>query len=246
MQLFDKYGSNYGETVQRSVDFSGLEYTFFVTAKTNLLKRLIAERHEVRPSLLDVGCGIGTMHDHLRDAFGAVCGVDVSAASIETAATRNPQNEYRVMQGLSVPYESARFDYVIAVCVFHHVELAERQKFMLELKRVARPGGVVCIIEHNPYNPLTRLAVMRCPFDDDARLLRSGETRGLMRAAGLAEVKIEFFLLFPFRSALSERLEHALGAVPLGAQYASIGERPATDRDGAVTDDVGNNAAANG
>ena len=43
MQLFDKYGSNYGETVQRSVDFSGLEYTFFVTAKTNLLKRLIAE-----------------------------------------------------------------------------------------------------------------------------------------------------------------------------------------------------------
>ena len=69
------------------------------------------------------------------------------------------------MAGLRVPYESARFDLVIAVCVFHHVEIAERQKFMIELKRVARPGGLVCIMEHNPYNPLTRLAVMRCPFD---------------------------------------------------------------------------------
>ena len=229
MQLFDQYGANYGETVQRSVDFSGLEYEFFVTAKTDLLKRLVRARHGPggRPSLLDVGCGIGTMHDHLKDTFDAICGVDVSAASIETAMARNPHNEYRVMTELQVPYESARFDFVIAVCVFHHVEMAERRNFMVELKRVARPGGVVCIIEHNPYNPLTRLAVMRCPFDKDARLLSSAKTRRLMRSAGLAEIKVQYFLLFPFRSALSERLELALNAVPLGAQYASIGERPA-------------------
>jgi ubiquinone/menaquinone biosynthesis C-methylase UbiE len=228
MQLFDQYGAKYGETVQRSVDFSGLEYEFFVTAKTDLLKRLVLARHgpDSRPSLLDVGCGIGSMHDHLKDTFDPICGVDVSASSIEVATARNPNNEYRVMAGLQVPYESARFDFVIAVCVFHHVELAERPKFMIELKRVARPGGLVCIIEHNPYNPLTRLAVMRCPFDKDARLLSSARTRHLMRSAGLAEIKVQYFLLLPFRSALSERFEFALSAVPLGAQYASIGERP--------------------
>ena len=237
MQLFDQYGTNYGETVQRSVDFSGLEYEFFVTAKTNLLKRLIAARQlaDKRPSLLDVGCGIGTMHDHLQDTFDLICGVDVSAASIETAKARNPHNEYRVMEGLRVPQESARFDVVIAVCVFHHVELAERQTFMIELKRVVRPGGLVCIIEHNPYNPLTRLAVIRCPFDHDARLLSSAQTRRLMRSAGLVDVAAQYFLLFPFRSALSERLELALSAVPLGAQYASIGERSLADKGEPVT-----------
>lgn len=232
MPLFDQYGTNYGETVQRSVDFSGLEYEFFVTAKTNMLKRLMRTRHGShgpRPSLLDVGCGIGTMHDHLENVFDPICGVDVSAASIATATARNPHREYRVMAGLEVPYDSARFDFVMAVCVCHHVEVAERHKFMIELKRVARPGGLVCIIEHNPYNPLTRLAVMRCPFDKDARLLSSTNTRRLMLAAGLAEITVQYFLLFPFRSALSERLEYALHALPLGAQYACIAERPATD-----------------
>src|SRR4051794_8659427 len=152
MPLFDRYGSDYGQTVQRSVDFSGLEYEFFVTAKTNLLKRLITKSGWGREklTLLDVGCGIGTMHDHLKDAFQTIYGVDVSGAAIETARVRNPQNEYRVMDGECVPYESGRFDIVLTVCVLHHIELSKRQGFMRELKRLARPGGLVCVIEHNP------------------------------------------------------------------------------------------------
>ena len=60
--------------------------------------------------------------------------------------------------------------------------------FMNEMRRVVRPGGLVCVIEHNPLNPLTRLAVTRCAFDRDAVLLRAGKTRQLLRDAGLRQV----------------------------------------------------------
>ena len=33
MQTFDQYGANYKEVVQRSIDFAGLQYDFFVKAK---------------------------------------------------------------------------------------------------------------------------------------------------------------------------------------------------------------------
>jgi hypothetical protein len=52
------------------------------------------------------------------------------------------------------------------------------------MARVTRPGGLICIIEHNALNLLTRLAVNRCPFDADAVLLRSGQSQELLRGAG--------------------------------------------------------------
>ena len=55
------------------------------------------------------------------------------------------------------------------------------------MRRVVRPGGLVCVIEHNPLNPLTRsLAVSRCEFDSDAVLLGASTTRKLMAAGGFA------------------------------------------------------------
>jgi hypothetical protein len=90
--------------------------------------------------------------------------------------------------------------------------------------RVARPDGLVCVIEHNPLNPLTRLAVHRCPFDDDAVLLRAGRTEALLKSAGARNIQTRFFLLLPTKMRLARRLEALLGAAPLGAQYLTIAE----------------------
>ena len=84
-----------------------------------------------------------------------------------------------------------------------------------------RPGGVFCVIEHNPFNPVTRLIVERTPVDADAILLSVAEARRLAVAAGLLAVERNYFLYFP--QALYRYLggvEAALAKVPLGGQYA--------------------------
>lgn len=231
MQLFDRYGADYGQAVQDSINFSGLRHDFFLSAKADLLGRIVAER--LKPggghSLLDVGCGVGAMHGLLGPSFARICGVDVSQRSIDVAREQHPGIEYRSMTGSEIPYEDRAFDVVTAVCVLHHVVPAERARFMAELERVARPGGLVCVIEHNPLNPLTQLAVMRCPFDKDARLLSAGNARRLLAAAGLVRIETRHFLLFPVASPMARRIEAALAGWPLGAQYVAVGERFGSD-----------------
>jgi 2-polyprenyl-3-methyl-5-hydroxy-6-metoxy-1,4-benzoquinol methylase len=233
MQTFDNYGSNYRDVVQQAIDFAGVEYEFFVKAKARMIKQLVAKFDRAADvSLLDVGCGVGALHDHLGGTFARICGADVSEVSIQAAKERHPEFEYRVMQENEIPYPSASFDLVTAINVLHHINRKARSDFVLELKRVIRPHGIVCIIEHNPFNPLTRLVVFRCPFDRDAHLLTSAQANRLLEAAGFAQVRASYFLLTPFSSAAAYRLERWLRLLPLGAQYAAVGERPGNDSSG--------------
>jgi ubiquinone/menaquinone biosynthesis C-methylase UbiE len=223
-ELFDSYRDIYGDVVQSSIDFSGLQHDFFRRAKAALLRELIAEKlGTANPVMLDVGCGVGSFHPLLRGMVGRLSGIDVSSQSIAQARAENPRNEYRAFDGKRIPYDGASFDLATAVCVLHHVAPDEWSGFIAEMRRVVRPGGLVCVIEHNPLNPLTRLAVMRCEFDRDARLIGASKTRKLMAAAGLHTVDARYFLLLPWESAPARRIERILRHLPLGAQYASFG-----------------------
>jgi SAM-dependent methyltransferase len=225
--IFDKYAHAYEDTVQRSVNFSGIGYEFFLRTKAALLNE-IATRHFgefARPNLLDVGCGVGRLHSLLANRFGRISGVDESAESIEQARRDNPRVDYKINTGLDLPYGSESFDIVTAINVVHHVPPAMWQTFILELKRVTRLRGLVCLIEHNPLNPVTRLGVLRCPFDKDANLLSARTARRLLTHAGLSHVRSEHFVLFPVCSSVTRVFEQWLGALPLGAQYTAAGER---------------------
>jgi 2-polyprenyl-3-methyl-5-hydroxy-6-metoxy-1,4-benzoquinol methylase len=225
--LFDKYAPTYEDTVQRSVNFSGLAFEFFLKTKAVLLKEIVSRHFGefARPNLLDVGCGVGRLHSLLANNFGRISGVDMSAESIEQARCDNPGVDYRINAGPDLPYDSESFDIVTAVNVVHHVPPVMWPTFIMELKRVTRLGGLVCVIEHNPFNPITRLGVLRCPFDKDANLLSARRARRLLTQAGLTNVRSEHFVLFPVSSSVTRVFEHWLGALALGAQYAAAGER---------------------
>jgi ubiquinone/menaquinone biosynthesis C-methylase UbiE len=227
-ELFDTYGKSYREVVQSSIDFSGLPYDFFTQAKADLLRDVVAAHFGAgaKPALLDVGCGVGSLHPFVRDHFVRLRGVDVSDASLAQARASNPAVEYKAYKGLLLPCADDEFDVVFAACVMHHVAPADWPAFLREARRVVRPGGLVCIVEHNPFNPLTRLAVSRCPFDADAVLLRAGRTRQLLRDAGLRQVRHEYFLLLPSAAPLARRIEGMFSRLPLGAQYMAFGEVP--------------------
>ncbi len=223
-ELFDSYDRSYGAVVQSSVDFSGLPHSFFTAAKAAVVGEVVAAHFGARkPDALDVGCGVGTLHPYVRPHFARLSGADPPAASLARARADNPDNDYRQCDGATLPHDDASFDFALAVCVMHHVPPAGWTAFMREMRRVSRPGGLVCIIEHNPFNPLTRYAVAHCEVDRDAVLLRAGRVRRLMTDAGLHAIATRQFLFLPTAAPLARRIERRLGWLPLGAQYIACG-----------------------
>jgi len=222
---FDAYRDTYVDTVEQSISFSGLSHDFFQQSKALMIRDLLALRLADRPKprLLDVGCGIGALHPLLSGLFSSIHGVDVSGESIERAKLENPGNLYDAYDGERLRFADNSFDMALSICVMHHVPVEQWTGFMAELTRVVSNGGMVCLIEHNPVNPGTRISVARCPFDEDAVLLGTRKMRGYMRRAGLAEVATRNFVFFPTNRPKFRALERQLHWLPLGAQYAAIG-----------------------
>ncbi len=99
-------------------------------------------------SLLDVGCGPGSITADLarRVAPGRVTAVDASAEAVELARASAREAgadniEFRVgdVHDLDLPDDA--FDVVHAHQVLQHV--ADPVRALTEMRRVARPGGVV-------------------------------------------------------------------------------------------------------
>jgi SAM-dependent methyltransferase len=225
---FDRFSKNYREAVERSIAFSGAGIDIFTRAKARVLLDLAVRRlgDPSRLSLLDVGCGPGETDRWLTGKVQALTGVDVSSEMVEVARRRNPGVEYRhVEPDAGLPFPAKRFDVCFAVCVFHHVALPQRPALVAEMARVTRPGGLLCIFEHNPWNPLTRKAVAGCEFDRDALLLPRRESERLLRGAGLADVHGSYIMFFTRESPRLQRVERLLGRLPLGAQHVVSARR---------------------
>jgi hypothetical protein len=79
----------------------------------------------------------------------------------------------------------------------------------------------MCLIEHNPFNPVTQIIVRRTPVDADAKLLTPNLSRRLARRAGFTVMHTQHFLYLPeMLYARMGWLEKSLAMVPLGGQYA--------------------------
>ncbi len=219
---FNEYASSYREDLERSIAFSGATADLFISLKADLLVDLVARQlgDPARLSVLDVGCGVGETHRFLEGRLGALHGVDIASESVDKARERHPWAGYRTCKpGEPLPYEDGEFDLAFAICVVHHVPPEERAAFFSEMQRTVRPGGVVAIFEHNPFNPLTRKAVNSCAFDEDAVLVTRRRTRGLLRDAGLERVEAPYIVFFPREGERLRAIERRLGWLPLGAQY---------------------------
>jgi SAM-dependent methyltransferase len=96
-----------------------------------------------------VGCGRGELLKLLASDFGRAAGCDPSAEML--ASLGGSLVETRLQpEPATLPFESKSFDFVTAVCVYHPVPLKGRAALTREIARVIRPGGVFCMIEHNP------------------------------------------------------------------------------------------------
>lgn len=169
---------------------------------------------------LDVGCGRGELLSLGGGQFAESAGCDLSPAMLQDTSNVAVHQQRGPAE---LPFPGETFDLVTAVCVYHHVHGNDRRGLSCDIQRVLRPGGLCCMIEHNPWNPVTRRIVKRCPVDRDAELLTAATASKLLEEAGFESLGAEYFLFVPERlHAFAGGMEPLLGRVPLGGQYALI------------------------
>jgi ubiquinone/menaquinone biosynthesis C-methylase UbiE len=227
---FDEYRHRYEDDINNAIAFGGKPHDFYTKVKADLLVELLKTKVTgPQPlNILDIGCGNGSIHSFLgASAFPIkITGVEVATQFVDMARQANPTVDYDVYDGHKLPYRSGQFDAAFTICVMHHVPPDQWPAFLLEMRRVVRPGGVVLVFEHNPINPLTSHIVKTCPLDKNAVLLSSGKLGSLMQSAGLEGVSREFILFTPFETSLFRRFDRLMRWLPLGAQYVSFGRVP--------------------
>jgi len=225
---FDRYSTSYEKLLKNPIRdrFAEPGSEFFHIRKRDLIRGYFRSRKvdTQRLRYLDIGCGRGELLSLLRGDFDYVAGCDPSqgmlnfADIVDTRVQDSPD---------SIPFASSEFDFVSAVCVYHHVPVAARLTLTREVHRVLKPGGVFSIIEHNPYNPVTRLIVSKLPVDVNAVLLGPAEARKWMSQAQLRPDAVKYFLIFPelLYTRGARIIEEWLDKVPLGGQYAVFGHK---------------------
>ena len=148
---------------------------------------------------------------------------------LEQAVRRWPGRsvpDFRTLKSGLDPWPEASFDLVTLSCVLHHVPLESRDSLLLQTFRLLKPGGRLCIFEHNPRNALVRWVVRNTAIDRNAILLRDDESMMRAHTAGYADIEKTFILFFPPVLRMLAHLEQALAWLPLGGQYAVMARRP--------------------
>jgi len=222
---FDQYADEYAALLRDPIrdKFAGGS-SFFFERKIQVICGFLARigMNAADMSWLDIGCGQGELLRLGRSYFKSAKGCDPSERMLKFCEDLDVESQ----PALDVlPFEANKFDLVTAVCVYHHVPVDRRALLTAEAFRVLQTGGIFCIIEHNPRNPVTRLIVSRTPVDADAKLLTLTETRTLLRVPGRKTLGWRYFLLFPERLRCLIPVENSLSMLPLGGQYAVFAQQ---------------------
>jgi ubiquinone/menaquinone biosynthesis C-methylase UbiE len=105
-------------------------------------------------SVLDIGCGTGTLAIAAKRQVGpagAVSGVDASPEMLTRAEKKARRSglEVSFKNGLaqSLPFPAARFDVVLSTVMLHHLPKNSRREMAAEVRRVLKPGGRVVVID---------------------------------------------------------------------------------------------------
>ena len=105
-------------------------------------------------SVLDVGCGTGSLAIAAKrrvGVSGAVDGIDASpemiARAVKKARSAGVDVGFKTGVAEALPYPDAAFDVVLSTLMLHHLPRDIRGQCVLEMRRVLRPGGRLLAVD---------------------------------------------------------------------------------------------------
>jgi len=101
-------------------------------------------------TILDVATGTGKQAFAFAKRGYDVTGIDLSEAMLKVASKKNKYEnaKFEVADAMALPFESDSFDVSCASFVLHDMPLTIREKTVKEMVRVAKPQGVIVIIDY--------------------------------------------------------------------------------------------------
>ncbi|HZU62033.1 MAG TPA: class I SAM-dependent methyltransferase [Solirubrobacteraceae bacterium] len=102
-------------------------------------------------SVLDFGCGPGRVLPHVASlvAPASCTGCDVSGPAIKWARRHRPELRWEVSRFRPpLPFGDGSFALVYSISVFSHIDEELQDRWLEEIDRVLRPGGVALLSVH--------------------------------------------------------------------------------------------------
>ena len=173
-----------------------------ITSRERAFKErlLVHARVKDGESVLDLGCGTGTLAIELKKdrPKAKVSGLDADPAILERAKAKAKDAGVKIslQQGLAndLPYDARSFDVVVSTLLFHHLTDEAKADTAEEIRRVLRLGGRVLIADWGrPQDPLMRMAFLNVQLLDGFRTTSSsvaGRLPEFLRDAKLKRVSV--------------------------------------------------------
>ena len=145
-----------GRVMRTSARFYDLMVWLLTFGRERSFRERLVELARLQPgeSVLDVGCGTGTLAIAAKRRAGPqglVHGIDASPEMI-ARATRKANRAgvdvtFRTAVVEALPFPDGHFDVVLSTLMLHHLPRPTREQSAREIRRVVKPGGRVLAVD---------------------------------------------------------------------------------------------------
>jgi SAM-dependent methyltransferase len=229
---FDKYSIDYNAGNDVFIKrISGRDQLQFLMPKVRLIQDIFSGLESPLSNVLDFGCGTGDMLYLLQKEKPDwnVLGIDVSNGMLEKAKKNYPEMAAKFLKvdngRESEIVGESKFDLVVSTCVFHHISPIEWRDTMRRIRSLLRPGSHFLLIEHNPWNPVTRWIVANAAIDKNAVLISLKKSYQLLKNSGYEVSGVRNFMFLPPRFSFAAFVDNVARKLPFGGQYAIWGKK---------------------
>jgi len=102
--------------------------------------------------ILDFACGCGRVARHVIEAVpsATLFGIDVDSEAVRWCSENLRGNFSAISSAAPTSFRSASFDLIYAVSVFTHLDQPSQDRWLAEIQRLLKPGGIFIASTHHP------------------------------------------------------------------------------------------------